>query len=88
MPRWLTNTIIMGFLVAMVISLGVALLPLLRGGKTGRKVVVALTWRIGLACALFLLLLLGLATGVIEPHGIAMHASGGLPAHHEQQHPG
>lgn len=87
MPRWLTNTMIMGFLVAIVISLVVALLPLLRGGETGRKVVVALTWRIGLACALFLLLLLGLATGVITPHGLAPHPSGGSPTHHEQQHP-
>jgi hypothetical protein len=87
MPRWIVNIVIIGFLIAMVFSLGVALFPLLRGGDSGRRVVAALTWRVGLACTLFLLLLLGLATGIIEPHGLAMQIHD--PAHHsiQQMHP-
>ena len=83
MPQWIVSTIIIAFLLAIVASLGFALLPLLRGGDTGRRVVAALTWRVGLACALFLLLMLGLATGVIEPHGLALHSASS--ARHEAE---
>lgn len=38
-------------------------------GKSER-VVKALTWRIGLSVALFALLLIGAATGLIQPHGL------------------
>jgi succinate dehydrogenase/fumarate reductase cytochrome b subunit len=38
-------------------------------GKTDRTV-KALTWRIGLSVALILLVILGIWTGVIEPHGV------------------
>jgi hypothetical protein len=34
------------------------------------RVVKALTWRIGLSVALFALLMIGAATGLIEPHGL------------------
>jgi hypothetical protein len=85
MPQWIVSTIIIIFLLAIIASLGLALMPLLRGGDTGRRVVTALTWRVGLACALFLLLLLGLATGVIEPHGLALRPAS--PARHAaEQH--
>jgi multisubunit Na+/H+ antiporter MnhF subunit len=85
MPQWIVSTLIIAFLLAIVASLGFALLPLLRGGDTGRRVVAALTWRVGLACALFLLLLLGLATGVIEPHGLALHPASSA-RHAAEQH--
>jgi putative copper export protein len=38
-------------------------------GKSDRAV-KALTWRIGLSVALFALLMIGAATGLIEPHGV------------------
>lgn len=84
MPQWIVSTIIIAFLLAIVASLGLALMPLLRGGDTGRRVVTALTWRVGLACALFLLLLLGLATGVIEPRGFALRPAS-LATHAAEQ---
>ncbi len=37
-------------------------------GKSDRTV-KALTWRIGISIALFVILLIGQATGLIEPHG-------------------
>ena len=39
-------------------------------GKTNRTV-RALTWRIGLSVFLILLVIAGIATGIIQPHGIA-----------------
>ena len=38
-------------------------------GKTNRTV-RALTWRIGLSVFLILLVIAGIATGVIQPHGL------------------
>jgi len=38
-------------------------------GKSDRAV-KALTWRIGISVTLFILLFIGAATGVIEPHGV------------------
>ncbi len=38
-------------------------------GKSDR-VVKALTWRIGLSVTLFVLLMIGAATGLIQPHGV------------------
>lgn len=38
-------------------------------GKTNRTV-RALTWRIGLSVFLILLVIAGIATGIIQPHGI------------------
>lgn len=38
-------------------------------GKSDR-VVKALTWRIGISVFLFALLMIGAATGLIQPHGI------------------
>jgi hypothetical protein len=38
-------------------------------GKSDRAV-KALTWRIGLSLVLFALLMIGAATGLIQPHGV------------------
>ena len=38
-------------------------------GKSDRAV-KALTWRIGMSVALFAMLMVGAATGLIEPHGV------------------
>ena len=51
-------------------SLGSAMVYLVREPHGSKKTVRALTWRIGLSIGLFVLLLLGFVTGVLEPHGI------------------
>ncbi|HKJ10005.1 MAG TPA: twin transmembrane helix small protein [Gammaproteobacteria bacterium] len=53
-----------------IASLGAGLVFLTRDGGRSRRTVKALFWRVGLATSLFLLLMLGIATGVIHPHGI------------------
>jgi len=70
--RILVIVVFLGILV----SLGSALYHLSRGGKDPRtlddskKMARALTWRVGLSVALFLLLMLAWYAGLIEPHGI------------------
>ena len=63
---------ILGVFVAIVASLGSALWHLSRGDLSGsRKLARALTIRIGLSVALFLLLMLAWYLGLIAPHGLA-----------------
>lgn len=66
----LGKLLIFAFLIAIVWNLGAGLYYMMTDkGKTGRTV-HALTWRIGLSVALILLVILGIWTGVIEPHGV------------------
>ena len=58
-------------LAVIVLSLGSAMLYLFREPHGSEKMVRALTVRIGLSIALFLLLMLGFATGILTPHGVA-----------------
>jgi len=51
-------------------SLGSALYQLTRGAGDSKKMIRALTIRIGLSVALFLLLMLGWYAGLIAPHGL------------------
>lgn len=62
--------IIVAFLILIVASLGAGLYYMLVDQGATRRTVNALTWRIGLSLALILLVILGIATGVIEPHGL------------------
>lgn len=55
-------------LLAIIASLGSGLVFLIRDRSQTRRTVNALTVRIALSVALFLLILLGWATGVIEPN--------------------
>ena len=57
-------------LLVIVVSLGSALFHLSRPGGDPKRMLRALTWRIGLSVALFVLLLIGWLAGVIRPHGI------------------
>jgi cytochrome bd-type quinol oxidase subunit 2 len=57
-------------LVGIVASLGSALFHLARGKGDSRKMVRALTVRVGLSVALFILLMGAWAMGLISPHGI------------------
>lgn len=57
-------------LVAIVFSLGSALFHLSRGKGDPKKMVRALTIRVALSVALFILLMLAWYNGLISPHGI------------------
>ena len=62
--------LIIAVLVAILWNLGAGLYYMMVDkGKTNRTV-KSLTWRIGLSVALILLVVAGIFTGVIRPHGI------------------
>jgi hypothetical protein len=58
------------FFVAILASLGVALVALFKRGDHSQTLLRALTIRVGLSVAFFLLLLLGWYLGLLEPHGL------------------
>jgi succinate dehydrogenase/fumarate reductase cytochrome b subunit len=65
-----TKLIIILFLIVIVYNLGAGLYYMMTDkGKTDRTV-KALTWRIGLSVFLILLVVVGILTGVIQPHGL------------------
>lgn len=43
---------------------------LMKDRSGSRRVVNALAWRVGLAAALIAVIMIGIATGQLEPHGI------------------
>jgi hypothetical protein len=58
------------FFVAILASLGVALVALFKRGDNSQTLLHALTVRVGLSVLFFLLLLLGWYLGILEPHGL------------------
>ena len=65
-----TKLIIILFLIVIVYNLGAGLYyMMIDKGQTDRTV-KALTWRIGLSVFLILLIIVGIFTGVIQPHGL------------------
>jgi succinate dehydrogenase/fumarate reductase cytochrome b subunit len=68
--RRMTTLIIIAFLIVILYNLGAGLYyMMIDKGQTDRTV-KALTWRIGLSVLLILLVIVGIATGVIQPHGL------------------
>lgn len=65
----LIKLLIIAAFFTILYSLGSGLYFLLKDDQDGRTA-RALTWRIGLSIALFVLILLGIATGLIQPHGL------------------
>ncbi|MCW8853016.1 MAG: twin transmembrane helix small protein [Gammaproteobacteria bacterium] len=61
--------VILSLLFVVLISLGSALVAMAKGDKSDRML-KSLTWRIGLSVFIFILLLIGQATGLITPHGL------------------
>ena len=61
----LLKTIIIVMLLLIVGSLFSALYHLMKGKSQDKNTIKALTWRIALSLALFLLLMLGFYTGII-----------------------
>lgn len=65
------KAIIILFLIIIFFSLTSGLYYLIKDRGQTNRTVKALSWRIGLSLTLFVLLLIGFATGLIEPHGIS-----------------
>lgn len=62
--------LIIAFLILILWNLGAGLYYMMVDkGRTDRTV-KSLTWRIGLSVALILLVVAGIFTGVIKPHGV------------------
>jgi len=66
----LQKIVIVGFLLVILYNLGAALFYMLSDKGSTRRTVRSLTWRIGLSLALIALVMLGIWTGWIKPHGI------------------
>ena len=66
-----TKIIVVLFLIFIIGSLFSGLFYLVRDKGTSERTVRALTVRISLSVLLFVLLMLGYATGLLQPHGIA-----------------
>lgn len=65
---------VLTILVAIVISLASGMLFLIKDKGQTQRTAKALTVRIALSVSLFALLMLGIATGHIKPHGIYSNA--------------
>lgn len=64
------KTIIVVLLLIVLFSLGQALFYLMKDAGKSDRMLKALTWRIGLSVFIFILLLIGQAVGLIQPHGL------------------
>ena len=67
-PAWIVIPAIL--FVAILASLSLALLALFRRGDHSQTMLRALTIRVSLSVLFFLLLMLGWALGILEPHGL------------------
>jgi succinate dehydrogenase/fumarate reductase cytochrome b subunit len=65
----LTKVIIIGFMIAILYSLGSSFYFLVHDKGEGDRTVRRLSWRVGLSLLLVLLLFAGFKLGIIEPRG-------------------
>lgn len=65
------KVVVVSLLLIVIFSLGQALVHFVKNGGDSEKMLNALTWRIGLSVFIFLLLLIGQAVGLIQPHGLS-----------------
>ena len=66
----ITKALIVFTLFAILFSLGSAMFYLVKDKGQSNRTVKALSVRIGLSITLFILLMLGIAAGLITPHGV------------------
>ena len=66
----MTTLIIIAFLVVILYNLGAGLYYMMTDKGQTNRTVKALTWRIGLSVLLIVLVMIGIATGIIRPHGL------------------
>ncbi|MCX7556410.1 twin transmembrane helix small protein [Xanthomonadaceae bacterium JHOS43] len=62
--------IIILFLLLIIYNLGAGLYYMIVDKGQSKRTVNALSWRVGLSAALVVLVLLGIWSGVLAPHGI------------------
>jgi hypothetical protein len=68
---WVIFKLLIVLLLFIVIfSLGQALFYLIKDEGKSDRMLKALSWRIGLSVFIFILLLIGQAVGLIQPHGL------------------
>lgn len=65
-----TKVIIIGFLIAILYSLGSSFYFLVHDKGEGDRTVRRLSWRVGMSLLLVLLLFAGFKLGIIEPRGV------------------
>ncbi len=65
----LIKILILLVFAAILFNLGRGFFSLIKDPSSSRRTLNALTWRIALSMLLFVLLMLGIALGVIHPHG-------------------
>ncbi len=70
MNESLKTLLVIAFLAVIVFNLGAGLYYLLVDRGQSRRTVRALSWRVGVSVALVALLMIGIATGLIQPHGV------------------
>ncbi len=66
---WIKVVILLAF-AGILLSLGSALLFLMKDQGDSRRTLKALTLRVGLSVGLFVFIMVLIAAGVIEPHGL------------------
>jgi succinate dehydrogenase/fumarate reductase cytochrome b subunit len=62
--------LIIGVLIVILYNLGAGLYYMMVDKGKSNRTVNSLSWRIGLSIGLILLVILGIYTGVIKPHGL------------------
>jgi len=62
--------LIIGVLIVILYNLGAGLYYMMVDKGKSNRTVKSLSWRIGLSVGLILLVIIGIYTGVIKPHGI------------------
>ncbi|MHB8743998.1 MAG: twin transmembrane helix small protein [Sulfuricaulis sp.] len=70
--RMLIKIVVLVMLALILVSLFSALVFLFKDKGRGKRTAQALTWRIGLSMALFLLLMAGFHFGLIPPQGLGL----------------
>ncbi|KAA2283983.1 twin transmembrane helix small protein [Arenimonas fontis] len=70
MSNELKTLVVIAFLILILWNLGAGLYYMIVDKGRTKRTVRSLTWRIGLSVALILLVILGIATGLVQPHGI------------------
>ena len=66
----IVKVLIVVCLIGIIVSLGSGLFHLVNDKGASKKMVTALTVRVALSVALFILLLIAWSQGMIQPHGI------------------
>lgn len=70
MSSELKTLVVIAFFIFILWNLGAGLYYMMVDKGRSKRTVNSLTWRIGLSVGLIVLVIIGIATGLVEPHGI------------------